>query len=157
MVRVLLIAAALAAVSCSGPKPNPAPEPPEKAAEMPKPRDETQRFPLANRVDTKVVGTKLMGKDFMPGGTMAHYKKGKLEYDMFVAKLASPDQAAMTLPDWRQALAGAKLIPSFGGYFGRDGERPVFVFSKGPWIAGIAGLPEKQADAEARTLAGSLN
>ena len=93
----------------------------------------------------------------MPGGTMAHYKRGKLEYEMFVAKLASPDQAAMTLPDWRKALAGAKLIPSFGGYFGQDGERPVFVFSKGPWIAGISGLNEKQADAAARILAGRLN
>jgi hypothetical protein len=155
--RALLIAAALFACSCSSPQPQPSPEPQPKAAEAPKPHDETQRFPLANREDTQVVDDKLMGKNFMPGGTIAHYKKGRLEYDMFVAKLASADQAAITLPDWQRALANAKLVPSFGGYFGDDNGRPVFVFSKGAWIAGVAGLPEKQADLEARTLAGRLN
>ena len=91
------------------------------------------------------------------GGTIAHYKKGRLEYDMFVAKMDSANHAAITLPDWQKALAGAKLVPSFGGYFGEDNGRPVFVFSKGDWIAGVAGLPEKQADLEARTLASRLN
>ena len=141
--RVFPIAAALVAASC--------------LAETPKPRDETRRFPLANQVGTKVVLAKLMGKDFMPGGTIAHYKKGKLESDMFVAKLASPMDAAITLPDWRKALANVKPVPSFGGLFGQDGGRRVFVFTKGAWVAGIAGLPEKQADTEARTLAGRLN
>jgi hypothetical protein len=155
--RLLLIAAALFACACSSPQPNPSPEPAPKAAEAPKPRDETRRFPLANQVDTKVVDTRLMGKDFMPGGTIAHYKKGKLEYDMFVARMASANQAAITLPDWQKALANAKLVPSFGGYFGEDNGRPVFVFSKEAWIAGIAGLPEKQADLEARTLASRLD
>jgi len=153
--RALLIAAALFVCSCSSPQP--APEPQPKAAEVPKPHDETQRFPLANRVDTKVVDTKLLGKPFMPGGTIAHYKKGKTEYDMFVSKLESANQAAITLPDWQRSLTNAKLVPSFGGYFGDDNGRPVFVFSKGAWIAGVAGLPEKQADLEARTLAARLN
>jgi len=155
--RALLIAAALFACSCSSPPSQPSSEPQPKAAERPKPVDETRRFPLANRVDTKVVDDKILGKDFMPGGTIAHYKKRRLEYDMFVAKMASANQAAITLPDWQKALAGAKLVPSFGGYFGEDNGRPVFVFSKDAWIAGIAGLPEKQADLEARTLASRLD
>ena len=155
--RLVLVALALFTCSCSSRQPQPSAEPQPKAAEKPKPRDETQRFPLANRVDTKVVDDKLMGKDFMPGGTIAHYKRGKLEYDMFVAKMASANQAAITLPDWQKALTGAKLVPSFGGYFGDDNGRPIFVFSKDAWIAGIAGLPEKQADLEARTLASRLN
>ena len=50
----------------------------------------------------------------------------------------------------------SKLIASFGGYFGQSDGRPVFVFSKGAWIAGIAGLPEKGADAQARLLAAQL-
>jgi len=31
------------------------------------------------------------------------------------------------------------------------------VFAKGEWIAGIAGLSEKEADAQARTFAAHLN
>ena len=104
-----------------------------------------------------MVDKELMGKPFMPGGTLARYKKGKKEYEMFVTKLATATDAAILLPDWRKALTDSKLVPSFGGYFGQDAGRPVFVFSKGAWIAGIAGLPEKEADAEARILAARLN
>ena len=43
-----------------------------------KPADESRRFPQTNLVDTKVVEKELLGKSFMPGGTLAHYKKGKL-------------------------------------------------------------------------------
>ena len=155
----LLSVTVLLLSSCSS-SPQPSSAPKEQTAQKPappRPRDETQRFPMDGRVDTEVVGDHLMGKDFMPGGTLAHYKKGSKQYDMFVARTASPDEAAMILPDWRKALTGSKLVPSFGGYFGNDGERPVFVFSRGAWIAGIAGLPEKDADLQARTLASRLN
>jgi hypothetical protein len=93
----------------------------------------------------------------MPGGTLGHYKKGKTEYEVFIAKLPTPLDAAILLPDWSKALTGSKLVPSFGGYFGLDAGRPVFVFSKGAWIAGIAGLSEKDVDAFARILAAQLN
>ena len=89
-----------------------------------------QRFSSANLVETKVVDKELMGKPFMPGGTLARYKKGKKEYEMFVAKLPTATDAAILLPDWRKALTDSKLVPSFGGYFGLDAGRPVFVFSK---------------------------
>ena len=55
------------------------------------PIDETRRFPAANLVDTKLVEQHLMGKPFMPGGTLANYKKGKIAYNMFLAKLPAPD------------------------------------------------------------------
>jgi len=71
--------------------------------------------------------------------------------------LPNPQDAAFLLLDWNKALAGAKLVPSFGGYFGQDAGRPVFVFAKGAWIAGVAGLPEKDADMAARTLAAHLD
>jgi hypothetical protein len=122
--------------------------------------DESRRFPMANLVDTKIVDQHLMGKPFMPGGTLASYKKGKIAYDMFLARLPSANAAAFLLLDWKKALAGAHLVPSFGGYFGQDGNgagRPVFVFAKGAWIAGIVGLPEKDADSQARALAAHLN
>src|SRR5712671_3980638 len=124
------------------------PSPPRKAA-APRPSDESRRFPQTNLVDTKVVDTQLLGKPFMPGGTLAHYKSGAKEYEMFVARLPTALDAAILLPDWSKALTSAKLVPSFGGYFGQDAGRPVFVFAKSAWIAGIAGLPEKEADTEA--------
>jgi hypothetical protein len=147
---------ALAIVSC-GSEPKPVASEAAKKAEPPKPADESFRFATANLVKTEVVDKALLGKTFMPGGTLAHYKKGKREYEMFAAKLASPTDAAILLLDWKKALADAKLIASFGGYFGTDNGKPMFVFSKGDWIAGIAGLPEKEADLESRTLAAHLN
>ncbi len=125
--------------------------------DSPKPADETRRFPKTNFVDSKVVDRGLLGKSFMPGGTLATYKKGATEYQLFLAKTRTPTNAAILLSDWQKALSGAKLIPSFGGYFGLDAEKPVFVFAKGDWIAGIAGLPEKEADIVARTFAALLN
>jgi hypothetical protein len=150
-------ATALFLTSCgSEPKPTSAPAPVQNA-ETPKPPDESRRFPTANLVDTKVVNNHLLDKQFMPGGTLAHYKKGKLEYDMFVAKLATPTDSAILLPDWRKALTDVQPVPSFGGLFGMDAGRPVFVFPKGPWILGIAGLSQKEADAQGRILAGRVN
>jgi hypothetical protein len=121
-----------------------------------KPKDESARFPTKNRVETKVVDRELMGKKFMPGGTIARYKTPKGEYTMFVAQARSAADAPLVLLDWKKAMPDAKLVPSFGGYFGKDGAIPVFVFTKGPWIVGVAGLPQAQADAEARTLAARL-
>jgi hypothetical protein len=56
-----------------------------------------------------------------------------------------------------KGTGGREYEPSFGGYYGHDAGRPIFVFTKGAWIAGIAGLPEKAADAEARKLAKALD
>ena len=149
-----LLAAALSAIllSCS---PAPAPAPEVKAA-APKPPDESRHLPKPNLVESHVVDSHLLGKSYMPGGTLGHYKDGKAEYDMFVAKLPSAQDAAFLLLDWNKTLANSRLVPSFGGYIGDDGGKPVFVFTKGVWIAGISGLPEKDADLQARTLAGLL-
>lgn len=154
--KLLVAACSVLLLSC-GSTPRPAVSEPTKTAEAPKPIDESRRFAKVNLVETKVVEMDLMGKAFMPGGTLARYRKGKVEYEMFAARLPSATHAALLLLDWKAALANAKLIPSFGGYFGQDAGRPVFVFAKGVWIAGLAGLPEKQADLEARTLAAELN
>ena len=76
-----------------------------------------------------------------------------------LAGLVAAEAACCAFVDWQLVSegTGAKLVPSFGGYFGQDNGRPVFVFTKNAWIAGVVGLPEKQADTEARTLAGRLN
>jgi hypothetical protein len=137
-----------------------APKPAERApvpVQWPKAADESRRFPSADLVETRVIERELGGKAFMPGGTLATYRKGKSEYQMFAGKARSPTDAAIALSDWRKALANAKLNAAFGGYFGQDGDTPVFVFTKGEWIAGVRGLSEKQADVPARTLAARLN
>src|SRR5260370_1790080 len=111
MRAVLFIALALISTTCSFEK-KPAPPP-----ETPKPHDESRRFPTSNLIDTKVVDKQLLGKPFMPGGTLAHYKKGKTEYEMFVAKLPTATDAAVILPYWRKALTDSQLIPAFAAYF----------------------------------------
>jgi len=162
--KIVLLGLAGIAVLCSTgcgdqPKPAASPAQPATAAKSQgvKPVDETHRLPKQNLVESKVVDRELMGKAFMPGGTLAHYKKGKLEYDVFLAHMVDANAAVFALPDWRKALTDARLVPSFGGYFGLDGDRPVFVFSKGSWLAGVAGLPQKDADAIAREVAARLD
>jgi hypothetical protein len=153
----LLAVVAFAIVLCScDSKPAPEAKAAPKLVEIRRPADESRRFPKTNLLDTVVVDKELLGKKFMPGGTLAQYKKGKTNYEMFIAKAASATDAAVILPDWQHALTDVKFIASFGGYFGRDAGRPVFVFTKGPWIAGIAGLEQKDADTEARKLAKAL-
>ena len=152
---LLTVVSGLFLISCgSENRPAPAAEVPKKAA--PKIFDEWRRFPKENLIDTKVVQTNLMGKSFMPGGTLARYKKGKTEYEMFLAEYPTADDAAIASLDWKKALDDSRLVPSFGGCFGKDAGRPVFVFPKNQWIAGVAGLPEKEADAVARVLAGQI-
>jgi hypothetical protein len=134
-------------------KPAPAPV---AAKPAPKIYDEWRRFPKENLVDTKVVQKELVGKSFMPGGTLAHYKKGKVEFEMFLAEFPTPDDAAIATLDWKKALTDSKLVPSFGGCFGTDAGRGVFIFPKGKWLGGVVGLPEKDADLLSRTLAGQI-
>ena len=152
----LFVAAAAMLFSSCGSESKPGATEAPKKAEAPKIFDEYRRFPKTNLIDTKVVQKELMGKPFMPGGTLARYKKGKTEYEMFLAELPTAEDAAILLLDWKKALSDAKLVPSFGGYFGQDAGRPVFVFPKGKWIAGVGGLPQKEADLQARTLAGQI-
>ena len=153
----LIAALGILLSSCGSQPKQPSTEAPKSAAETAPPVDAARHFPSENLVDTKVVPKALLDKPFMPGGTVGHYKKGKTEYDMFAGKMGSPLESAIVLSDWTRALTDPKFIASFGGYFGKDAGRPVFVFTKGPWIAGVAGLPEKDADAQARVLAARLN
>lgn len=92
----------------------------------------------------------------MPGGTIARYKKGKTEYEMFVAQVPANQSASTVLADWSTALSDATFVASFGGYFGKDAGKPTFVFTKGNWVAGIVGLSQKEADLPARELASRI-
>jgi hypothetical protein len=154
--RLLLAATAVWLASCSS-ESKPAAPTEVKTEEPAKPADETRRFPSAGQVSTQVVNSHILNKSFMPGGTIAHFKKGNTEYDMFVVQFPTATDAAIALANWDGALQGAKLVPTFGGYFGTDAGRPVFVFPKDKWVAGVVGLPQAQADPAARVLAARLN
>lgn len=134
----------------------------EKQAEAPVKKkraiaDETHRFPVEGRLEAKVVEDHVLGREFLPGGNVARYRRGKQEFDMFVIRTSVPEAAALMLFDYKKRMENPKLIAHFGGYYGKDGERMVFVFAKGVWVAGVAGLPEKDADMAARELAARLN
>lgn len=153
--RLAILLAALCLVGCSSePKPAPAPAPAKKAV---RPPDDTRRFPAQDRVDAKVVAEPLYGHDFLPGGNIATYKKGAQQYELFLVRASSPTDAAILLLDFKKALKDSKLIAHFGGYFGQDGSRPVFVFTKKNWLCGVVGLPEADADAAARPFAARLD
>jgi hypothetical protein len=121
-----------------------------------KPRQASALLPKENVVEVKVVQRELLGKAFMPGGALARYQKGKDAYEIFLGKLPTPTDSAIVLAHWDQVLKNPKVIPSLDAYYGVDANRPIFVFAKGQWVAGIAGLPEKEADQQARILAGRL-
>mgnify|MGYP003455627322 CR=1 FL=1 len=138
-----------------------APAPEAKSAEAPKPArkilDETQKFPSQNRGAVTVVEPNVEGKPYLPAGNVAQYGTGKSAFKAFVIQTDSPTAAAILLNDVRKNLTDAKLVPSFGGYFGTDSGIPYFVFPKGKWLAGVVGLPQDKADAFARQFAARIN
>ena len=135
---------------------------PPKAVEKPKvdpapaPADETRKFPKTDLVRVTLVEKELLGKDFMPGGNLGEYQRGKQSYRLFLAKTFTPDRAAILLLDLKNHLQGAKFVPTFGGYFGTDAGVPVFTFAKNSYLLGVVGLDEKEADLVARGFAGRV-
>jgi hypothetical protein len=75
---------------------------------------------------------------------------------MFLLKMADPQKAAFLLLDWKSVMPESKYLASMGGYFGTDQGKPVYVFAKGPYLAGFVGLSEEKADPEARRFAAKL-
>ncbi len=149
--RVTLALAIVIASGCS----STAPQAPVQQAAKTKtaPADQGVKFPQLNQVKMELVSDHLLGKDFMPGGNLATYHIGKIEYVQFLSKFPDAQTAAFSLLDWQKTLKPAKYLAHMGGYYGTDGARPVYVFAKGAWVAGFAGLPEAQADVLARQFA----
>lgn len=141
--------------ACGGAPGPPAPQP--APAAQPKPVDETRRFPLADRVGIELMEGKLLGKDFLPGGNLAQYRRKGKTYQQFLIHAKSPEAAALLLFDFNTHLRDSKYLAHMGGYFGMDGEKPVYIFQKGVFLAGFIGLPEKEADPLARQFAARLN
>ncbi|MBI1353740.1 MAG: hypothetical protein GC160_05285 [Acidobacteria bacterium] len=94
-----------------------------------------------------------LGKDYLPGGNVATYEKDGKSYRLILLVVKDPDTAALLSFEAKSHLEGAKLVPSFGGYFGMDGETPWFLFPKTNHLLGVVGLPQDEADAVAREFA----
>lgn len=122
-----------------------------------KPADESRRFPVAGRVSLRLVEDHVLGKDFLPGGNVAEYRQKGKAYQQFLVRAASAEAAGLLLFDFKSHLRDTKYLAHMGGYFGMDGETPVYLFQKGVFLAGFVGLPEKEADPLARQFAARLD
>ena len=154
--RWLVITPLLCLAACSIPSDQPARK---KAPKRPvvKVADESHRFTSENRVKIDFVKDNLLGKDYLPGGNLAEYKQGDKSYQQFLTRVDTAEKAAFLLVDFRDDLTDAKYLAYMGGYFGHDGDQPVLVFQKGRSLAGVIGLPEKEADIAARVFAATVD
>ena len=112
---------------------------------------------MADQVSMRLVDNHVLGKDFLPGGNVAEYKREGKKYELFLVRSKSAEDAALLLFDFKGHLRDAKYLPHMGGYFGMDGSTPVYLFQKGPFLAGFVALAEKEADPLARQFAARLN
>ena len=122
----------------------------------PTPPDESRRFPMAGQISMRVVNDHILGKDFLPGGNVAEYKQKGKTYQQFLISAGTPEAAALLLFEHKSHLRDPKYLAHMGGYFGMDGDKPVYIFQKGVFLAGFVGLPEKDADVLARQFAARL-
>ncbi len=154
--RWLVITPLLCLAACSIPTDQPARK---KAPKRPvvEVADESRRFTSENRVKIDFVKDHLLGKDYLPGGNLAEYEQGDTSYQQFLTRVDTAQKAAFLLVDFRDDLTDAKYLAYMGGYFGHDGDQPVLVFQKGRSLAGVIGLPEKEADIAARVFAATLD
>ena len=135
------------------------PEPAARTTEAPSAtapapvKDLASLLPSAGRVSAKVVPDHILDEPKLPGGTLGEYAAGSGKYQLFVVESDNAQNAALMLLDMKGALRNPEYLPNFGGYFGVHGTQPVFVFAKLQYLAGVAGLPQKDAEPIARTLA----
>ncbi|HLK48371.1 MAG TPA: hypothetical protein VKT49_09565 [Bryobacteraceae bacterium] len=139
MIRVLPLAAAALLLTACGSSSKPA-------------ANETRQLPTADRTSIQTVPDHILGKPFLPGGTIAHYQKGSTAYDLFVAQFPTATDAAIALANLEGAIKGARLVRGLGGYFGSDAGRTIFVFPMDRWIGGVIGLPPPESEQAARVL-----
>jgi len=157
MRRELWLAAAMAVLcACGSAPPKEQPQNAPASAAL-KPVDESRRFPVADRVSLRLVADHVLGKDYLPGGNVAEYHRRRTAYQQFLVHSQSAEAAALLLFDFKGHLRDAKYLAHMGGYFGMDGSTPVYIFQKGVFLAGLLGLPEKEADPLARQFAARLD
>lgn len=147
---VLLVALAFAA--CDSPKPIAKTEAPPAPV-----RNDTLLLPSTNQINTRVVPDHLLDEPKLPGGTLGDYESKGRKYQLFVIRADSNQAAALLLLDLKNTMNDARFIAHMGGYAGNHNGTPVYAFAKLQFLAGVAGLDDKDADNIARQLAGKLH
>lgn len=155
---LFLTVAGLATIGCG----TSAPTRPAANAQPPKTaitKDESNLFPSAGRVATQVYPDLMMNKQFLPGGTMAEFTaaNGAGEYREFLVHLADGRNASFMLQDYKKVLQNPTYEADKAACFGTDDGQPTYVFARGPYLAGIVGLPKDRAEAAAKELADRLS
>jgi hypothetical protein len=109
-----------------------------------------------DQLSARIVPDHLLDKKVLPGGTIGEYQSEGRKYQLFIIETASPQDAAILLLDLKTTLLDPAYIAYMGGYFGTDSGKPVYVFAKKQYLAGVTGLAEDLADPVARQLAARL-
>ncbi len=147
----LVLSLVFTLAACNIPTATPAAE--KAAPPAVKPPDHARWFPSENRVNIELVDDHVLGRDFLPGGNVAEYKKDGKTYTTFLVETKNPEAAAMLMFEYKGKLSGAKFLAHMGGYYGMDGDTPALVFPKQQYVMGVLGLAEKEADMAGRELA----
>lgn len=155
MRALLPFALAILAGCGSSPEPAARTEVPPATALAPA-KDLTGLLPYAGQVSAKVVPDHIFDEPKLPGGTVGDYAVGSRKYQLIVVGSDNAQDAALLLLDIKGTLRNPEYLPNFGGYFGTLGTQPVFVFAKLQYVAGVVGLPQKDAEPIARILAARL-
>jgi len=156
MNRISIVIGLVALFGCGVGSEAPAPEKRAAVKAPPKSADLSMYFAKEGQVDMELVDNHLLGKDFLPGGNLAQYDKGGKKYQQFLIQTRNGETAALLAFEFKGDLADSKFVPHFGGYFGMDGDRPIFLFPKSKYVAGYVGLSQDDADTEARVFAGRI-
>jgi hypothetical protein len=110
-------------------------------------------FPVTGRIAIKEVPNHLFNNQAFPSGILADYKG----YQLFLMRTPGNQQAAFLLLDYKKTLRNPRYLPNMGGFYGADStDRPNYIFAKGPFLAGVIGLPQDQADPIAREFAARI-
>jgi hypothetical protein len=109
-------------------------------------------FPVRDRVAMHEITGHMLNNTALPGGVLAEYSS----WQLFLIRTPSNEKAAFLLFDYKKTLKNPKYLPHMGGFFGTDAGRQSYVFAKGPFLAGIVGLPEDKADVLAHEFAARI-
>ena len=142
---VALVAMTLLVVSCGK---APVEETSKKFVmpDLPRPIAEDVRFPSPNRKAIEVVQKEMLGLPYLGGGNVADYDTGKQKYKLLLIRCKTAGQAGNYIFDIKNQMESPKFVASYGGYFAeKTTAGPLFVFAKGSYIGGIAGLNEAEA------------
>jgi hypothetical protein len=159
MKAALVGVALLALVGCSSAPETPATPAAAAKAEPAPVKDHSSLFDDAGKVSASVVPDHILGMQKLPGGSFAEYDvKGK-KYQEFIVDTDSTQHAAFQMLDMKDEMAkdpAPEYLPEIGGYFGTYRGKPLYVFAKLHYLAGVVGLPEDKAEPLAIKLAANL-